>query len=232
MKEKNISVRVRIRPEKERSNDVIKISKNKKAEINEENIKFKNDQFFFDEMYQVLYSRSKHISSYRSDGDYVQLPEGYLAPIPSSSFCDQGAIYFEIAQPMIDALWQHENSFLILNGPSQSGKRYTLLGTKENPGILKVIFGQIFDVVNQKRLQGLKTKVNFAAMQIHDEQIQNLTRHPVSWPSNGLPAHTYRYNIISFILTVCYSKTHRVLRPTRRKPVHRKRSHEISQCCD
>ena len=101
---------------------------------------------------------------------------------------------------MIDALWQHESSTLILSGPSQSGKRYTLLGTKENPGILKVIFGQIFDVVNQKRLQGLKTKVNFAAMQIHDEQIQNLTRHPVTWPSNGLPAHTYRYLKLLFKL--------------------------------
>jgi hypothetical protein len=99
---------------------------------------------------------------------------------------------------MIDSLWQHENSTLILNGPSQSGKRYTLLGTNENPGIMKVIFGQIFDVVNQKRFYGVKTKVNFAAMQIHDEQIQNLTRHPVTWPSNGLPAHTYRYNMLVF----------------------------------
>ena len=54
MKErKRVSVRIRIRPEKERSNDVIKIAKNKKAEINEENIKFKNNQFFFDEMYQI-----------------------------------------------------------------------------------------------------------------------------------------------------------------------------------
>jgi hypothetical protein len=140
--------------------------------------------------------------SYRSDGDYVKLADGYFAPIPRSAFCDQGTLYFEIAQPMIDSLWQHENSTLILNGPSQSGKRYTLLGTSENPGILKVIFGQIFDVVNQKRLYGLKTKVNFAAIQIHDEKIQNLTRHPVTWPSNGLPAHTYRYNMIVFILTI------------------------------
>ena len=54
MKErKRVSVRIRIRPEKEKSNDVIKIAKNKKAEVNEENIKFKNDQFFFDEMYKT-----------------------------------------------------------------------------------------------------------------------------------------------------------------------------------
>ena len=50
MKERKLSVRIRIRPEREKSNDLIKITKNKKAEINEENIKFKNEDYFFDEM--------------------------------------------------------------------------------------------------------------------------------------------------------------------------------------
>ena len=86
------------------------------------------------------------------------------------------------------------SSTLVLTGPSESGKRYTLLGTEDNPGMLKVLFGQIFDVVNQKRLQGQKTKVNFSAVQIYDEQIQNLARHPATWPSKGLPSHTYRLN--------------------------------------
>ncbi|CAG5077193.1 Oidioi.mRNA.OKI2018_I69.PAR.g8650.t1.cds [Oikopleura dioica] len=181
MRERNISVKLRIRPQKEITNEVIKVVKNKKAEIEEDRIKFKNHEFFPDEIF-------------RSDGDYIKLENGYLAPlfVPNPTFCDQGIIFYEVAQPMIDALWQHESSTLILTGPSESGKRYTLLGTEDNPGILKVLFGQIFDVVNQKRLQGQKTKVNFSAVQIYDEQIQNLARHPASWPSKGLPSHTYR----------------------------------------
>ena len=51
MRERNISVKLRIRPQKEITNEVIKVGKNKKAEINEESIKFKNHEFFPDEMY-------------------------------------------------------------------------------------------------------------------------------------------------------------------------------------
>lgn len=48
--------------------------------------------------------------SYRSDGDYIKLENGYLAPlfVPDSTYCDQGIMFYEVAQPMIDALWQHE----------------------------------------------------------------------------------------------------------------------------
>ena len=54
MKERNVSVRIRVRPGKEKSNEVIKIGKNEKAEINEENIKFKNNQFSADEMFEII----------------------------------------------------------------------------------------------------------------------------------------------------------------------------------
>ena len=51
MRERNISVKLRIRPQKEISNEVIKVVKNKKAEIEGDRIEFKNHEFFPDEMY-------------------------------------------------------------------------------------------------------------------------------------------------------------------------------------
>ncbi|KAH0947868.1 hypothetical protein HN011_008708 [Eciton burchellii] len=52
------------------------------------------------------------------------------------NYADQATIYRSLGQSILDAMFAGYNGCLVAYGQSASGKTYTMMGTKEDPGLI------------------------------------------------------------------------------------------------
>ncbi|KAK1118308.1 hypothetical protein K0M31_015013 [Melipona bicolor] len=69
----------------------------------------------------------------------------------TQSFADQATIYQTLGQTVLDAVFTGYNSCLVAYGQSASGKTYTMMGTKEDPGLTPRLCQGIFARIEDER---------------------------------------------------------------------------------
>ncbi|XP_054011578.1 kinesin-like protein KIF16B [Hylaeus anthracinus] len=89
-------------------------------------------------------------------------------------FADQARIYEILGQPVLDAVFSGYNSCLVAYGQSASGKTYTMMGTKEDPGLTPRLCEGIFS-----RIEGSTEKtycVSVSYLEIYNERVRDLLK--------------------------------------------------------
>ena len=94
----------------------------------------------------------------------------------------QEQIYEKMGAPIMNAAWEGYNGCIFAYGQTSSGKTYTMMGTKRNPGVIPRLCRSLFERVEGEMLaEGSKkiTKCTVSYMEIYNEQVRDLLRKPV-----------------------------------------------------
>lgn len=94
-----------------------------------------------------------------------------------NSEASQEAIYEEVAEVVFSTI-QGYNSTIFAYGASGSGKTYTILGDKSNPGILPRAIEDIFHVIDNTKSQGIEAlfHVEISYIELHNNFFCNLLK--------------------------------------------------------
>ncbi|KAK6457821.1 P-loop containing nucleoside triphosphate hydrolase protein [Scheffersomyces xylosifermentans] len=109
------------------------------------------------------------------------------------NYTDNNQFYHKTGPDIIDHFFQGYNVCLLAYGQTSSGKTYTMMGNRQEPGLIPLI---IKDILRQKEIlvnERINCEVKFSYMEIYNEQVNDLLsldesikcrvrEHPVSGP--------------------------------------------------
>lgn len=88
---------------------------------------------------------------------------------------DQDEVYRASAKPLVDSMFQGQNGLLFAYGITNSGKTYTIQGTKQNPGLLSGILKDVFSKMEDNRKYRLPVfRILVSYIEIYNEKIYDL----------------------------------------------------------
>uniref|UniRef100_A0A7S1PHJ4 Kinesin motor domain-containing protein n=1 Tax=Percolomonas cosmopolitus TaxID=63605 RepID=A0A7S1PHJ4_9EUKA len=110
-----------------------------------------------------------------------------------SHFAGNKEIYQELGTKVLDSSLEGYNVSLFAYGQTGSGKSFSMIGVKEDPGIVPLVAAQIFELIKQKdaEQEGIAEadrifyEVEVAMMEIYNEEVRDLL-NPKGNPSGGL----------------------------------------------
>eukprot|EP00760_Papus_ankaliazontas_P031449 PhM_4_TR528/c0_g2_i1/m.106191/K17914/KIF13; kinesin family member 13 len=94
----------------------------------------------------------------------------------------QNEMYSLVGVPILQASWAGFNGCVFAYGQTNSGKTYTMMGTKREPGIIPRLCRQLFErleeqaELEQNRGKSTSTTVHVTYMEIYNEQVKDLLR--------------------------------------------------------
>ncbi|KOX70429.1 Kinesin-like protein KIF16B, partial [Melipona quadrifasciata] len=94
----------------------------------------------------------------------------------TQSFADQATIYQTLGQTVLDAVFTGYNSCLVAYGQSASGKTYTMMGTKEDPGLTPRLCRGIFARIEDERRNERSYSVSVSYLEIYNERVRDLLK--------------------------------------------------------
>lgn len=99
---------------------------------------------------------------------------------------EQAEIYTAMGSPIVNSAWQGYNSCIFAYGQTSSGKTYTMMGTKRDPGIIPRLCRDLFERVESDALRAQQetdgsggrkmTKVSLSYMEIYNERVKDLLK--------------------------------------------------------
>ncbi|XP_026671075.1 centromere-associated protein E-like isoform X1 [Ceratina calcarata] len=91
----------------------------------------------------------------------------------AENFADQAKIYQTLGEPVLDAVFSGYNACLVAYGQSASGKTYTMMGTKEDPGLTPRLCEGLFARIEQ---QNESYRVSVSYLEIYNERVRDLLK--------------------------------------------------------
>jgi hypothetical protein len=94
----------------------------------------------------------------------------------------QAEIYNAVGCPIVSSAWQGYNSCIFAYGQTSSGKSYTMMGTKRDPGIIPRLCRELFERVERETrasdAEGSRkmVKISLSYMEIYNEQVKDLLK--------------------------------------------------------
>jgi len=116
--------------------------------------------------------------SYWSHDGYQERDDGYLEP-NEGRYADQARVFNDLGKGVLDNAWKGFNCSLFAYGQTGSGKSYSMVGNKENKGIIPTACEHLFKVIENKkanddeRLQN-EYQVSVSMLEIYNEQVKDL----------------------------------------------------------
>ncbi|XP_032668984.1 uncharacterized protein LOC116843067 [Odontomachus brunneus] len=92
----------------------------------------------------------------------------------AKNYVTQATIYQTLGQSILDAMFLGYNSCLVAYGQSASGKTYTMMGTKEDPGLIPRLCEGLFSRVEQEN--GRTYRVTISYLEIYNERVRDLLK--------------------------------------------------------
>ncbi|AET38128.1 Kip2p Ecym_2395 [Eremothecium cymbalariae DBVPG len=85
-------------------------------------------------------------------------------------------VYMALGQPIVDKLFQGYNATIFAYGMTGSGKTFTMSGTKQDPGLIPLCVGNMFDRVMEETSKSTEHKyeVKVSYLEIYNEKIYDL----------------------------------------------------------
>ncbi|KAG5313705.1 KI16B protein, partial [Acromyrmex insinuator] len=98
----------------------------------------------------------------------------------AKNYATQATIYETLGQSILDAMFSGYNSCLIAYGQSASGKTYTMMGTKEDPGLIPRLCEGIFSKIEQESEHERIYRVTVSYLEIYNERVRDLLKPSTS----------------------------------------------------
>eukprot|EP01065_Artemidia_motanka_P021341 TRINITY_DN2550_c0_g1_i1.p1 TRINITY_DN2550_c0_g1~~TRINITY_DN2550_c0_g1_i1.p1 ORF type:complete len:747 (+),score=227.25 TRINITY_DN2550_c0_g1_i1:60-2243(+) len=83
-------------------------------------------------------------------------------------------VYEQAGAPVLDAALDGYNACIFAYGQTGSGKTHTMLGTAADPGLTRIIVGELFQRLARLRDGVVQHTVKIAFMEIYDEKVRDL----------------------------------------------------------
>lgn len=124
--------------------------------------------------------------SFWSHDEYDEDSEtGYLKPI-NSKYADQKFVFDCLGQQILDNAWEGYNCCLFAYGQTGSGKSYSMVGYKNNKGIVPISCNEIFKRIEKTKNETQKYEVSVSMLEIYNEKVQDLLIPINKRPQGGL----------------------------------------------
>ncbi|XP_076283132.1 uncharacterized protein LOC143210285 isoform X2 [Lasioglossum baleicum] len=94
----------------------------------------------------------------------------------AENFADQERIYETLGQTVLEAVLSGYNSCLVAYGQSASGKTYTMMGTKEDPGLTPRLCEGLFARIEEDRKNQKNCSVSVSYLEIYNERVRDLLK--------------------------------------------------------
>ena len=94
----------------------------------------------------------------------------------------QAEVYQALGQPMVTSAWEGYNSCIFAYGQTSSGKTYTMMGTKRDPGVIPRVCRALFERIESEVQQQL-----YAAQALQQAQLQQQAAAAGGAADDGAP---------------------------------------------
>ncbi|XP_076755099.1 uncharacterized protein LOC143425915 [Xylocopa sonorina] len=94
----------------------------------------------------------------------------------AENFADQRRIYQTLGETVLDAVFSGYNSCLVAYGQSASGKTYTMMGSKEDPGLTPRLCEGLFARIEEERKNERSYRVSVSYLEIYNERVRDLLK--------------------------------------------------------
>nr|XP_033324140.1 kinesin-like protein KIF15 isoform X1 [Megalopta genalis] len=91
-------------------------------------------------------------------------------------FADQERIYETLGQTVLEAVFLGYNSCLVAYGQSASGKTYTMMGTKDDPGLTPRLCEGLFSRIEDEKRNEKNWCVLVSYLEIYNERVRDLLK--------------------------------------------------------
>ncbi|XP_011171528.2 uncharacterized protein LOC105204163 [Solenopsis invicta] len=98
----------------------------------------------------------------------------------AKNYATQEMIYQTLGQSILDVMFSGYNSCLVAYGQSASGKTYTMMGTKEDPGLIPRLCEGIFSKIEQENEHDRIYRVTISYLEIYNERVRDLLKPSTS----------------------------------------------------
>jgi hypothetical protein len=94
----------------------------------------------------------------------------------------QAEVYNAVGCPIVNSAWQGYNSCIFAYGQTSSGKSYTMMGTKRDPGVIPRLCRELFDRIERELQQNegegsrKMVKVSLSYMEIYNDRVKDLLK--------------------------------------------------------
>ncbi|KAL0115025.1 hypothetical protein PUN28_010526 [Cardiocondyla obscurior] len=105
------------------------------------------------------------------------------------NYATQATIYETLGQSILDAMFSGYNSCLVAYGQSASGKTYTMMGTKEDPGLIPRLCEGIFSKIERESEHERIYRVTVSYLEIYNEKVRDLLKPSTSTSGLRLREH-------------------------------------------
>lgn len=139
------------------------------------NYKGKENVFTFDE------------SFWSHDG--FEEVDGIMVPTPGSKYADQQRVFDCFGQRVLNNAWDGFHCCLFAYGQTGAGKSYSMVGYKNNKGIVPISCGEIFRRIEANDNGNLRFEITASMIEIYNETVQDLLILPQDRPTGGLSIH-------------------------------------------
>lgn len=94
---------------------------------------------------------------------------------PSSpSFASQDTVFSALGCDILDNVFKGYNACIFAYGQTGSGKSYTMMGSRDNPGIIPRLCNNLFDGISSRKCDDLDFHVQVSYMEIYNEKVHDL----------------------------------------------------------
>ncbi|KAJ8393049.1 hypothetical protein AAFF_G00069530 [Aldrovandia affinis] len=120
-------------------------------------------------------------SGFARDKDGLYVPEE-----PGSRYADQGHVFQDLGQGILENALQGYNATLLAYGQTGSGKSYSMVGYGPNKGLVPTLCERLFQAVGTDQ-DNRQCQIFFSMLEIYNEQVVDLlSRGSGSHPLGGL----------------------------------------------
>ncbi|KHJ80126.1 kinesin motor domain protein [Oesophagostomum dentatum] len=172
----NVVVAVRVRPFNDREKSrkaqlIIEMPDGQRTCIRDPNNPSDEKWFTFDH-------------SYWSHDGFEEEKNGYLSPA-DERYADQKRVFDDLGKGVLENAWAGYNCSLFAYGQTGSGKSYSIVGFKNNKGIVPILCEELFKKIEEKKEKGGQYEVFISMFEIYCEKIRDLlsSKEP---PKGGL----------------------------------------------
>ncbi|XP_028981859.1 uncharacterized protein LOC107036874 [Diachasma alloeum] len=103
----------------------------------------------------------------------------------AENYASQERIYSTLGESVLETIFRGYNSCLVAYGQSASGKTYTMMGTKDDPGLIPRICNGIFArVAGRNETSEESFRISVSYLEVYNERVRDLLKPSTS--SNGL----------------------------------------------
>ncbi|EYC32047.1 hypothetical protein Y032_0003g1371 [Ancylostoma ceylanicum] len=122
--------------------------------------------------------------SYWSHDGFQEEKNGYFSPT-DDRYADQKRVFADLGKGVLENAWAGYNCSLFAYGQTGSGKSYSIVGFKNNKGIVPTFCEELFKKIEEKKEKGGQYEVFISMFEIYCEKIRDLlsSKEP---PKGGL----------------------------------------------